>query len=102
MTAWWPSWKTNREVLTRNLYVPLGKSNSDQISVQSDSWLGHQGVKTKNTKSAITPELMAGSSSCTLSGWRRVQLKEYVSENVDNCEQPLTTLLELITILVCQ
>jgi hypothetical protein len=29
-------------------YVPLGKSNSDQISVQSDSWLGHQGAKTKN------------------------------------------------------
>jgi hypothetical protein len=34
----------------------------DQISVQSDSWLGHQGAKTENTKSAITPELMAGSS----------------------------------------
>jgi hypothetical protein len=28
----------------------------------SDSWLGHQGAKTENTKSARTPELMAGSS----------------------------------------
>jgi hypothetical protein len=30
------------------------------ISVQSDSWLGHQGGKTKNTKRAVTPEVMAG------------------------------------------
>jgi hypothetical protein len=43
-------------------YVPLGKSKSDPISVQSDSWFGHQGDKTENIKSAITPELMAGSS----------------------------------------
>jgi hypothetical protein len=32
------------------------------ISVQSDSWLGHQGAKTETTKSAITPQLMAESS----------------------------------------
>jgi hypothetical protein len=38
-------------------YVPLGKSNS-----QYDPWFGHQGAKTENTKSDITPELMAGSS----------------------------------------
>jgi hypothetical protein len=43
-------------------HVPLGKSNSDQISIQSDSWFGHQGPKTVNIKSAVTPELMAGSS----------------------------------------
>jgi hypothetical protein len=54
------------------------------------------------TQSAITNEAMAGSSSCTLSGWVRVQLKDYANENFDNCERPLTTLLELITILVCQ
>jgi hypothetical protein len=35
---------------------------TDQILVRSDSWLGHQGAKTKNTKSAVTPELMARSS----------------------------------------
>jgi hypothetical protein len=32
------------------------------ILARSDSWLGHQGAKTKNTKSAITPEVMAGSA----------------------------------------
>jgi hypothetical protein len=26
----------------------------------SGSWLGHQGAKTKNTKSSITPEVIAG------------------------------------------
>jgi hypothetical protein len=31
-------------------YVPLGKSNSDQILVQSGSWFGHQGAKTINKK----------------------------------------------------
>jgi hypothetical protein len=30
-------------------YVPLGKSNS-QISVQSDSWFGHQGSQNRNHK----------------------------------------------------
>jgi hypothetical protein len=44
-------------------YLPLGKSNHRPKLVQSDSWLGHQGAKTKNTKSAITPELMAGSTN---------------------------------------
>jgi hypothetical protein len=34
---------------------------TDQISVLSDSWLGHQGAKTESTKSAITPELIARS-----------------------------------------
>jgi hypothetical protein len=44
-------------------YVPLGEMEcTDQISVRSDSSLGHQGAKTENAKSAITPELMAGSS----------------------------------------
>jgi hypothetical protein len=39
-------------------YVPLGMSNlTGQILVQSDSLVGHQGAKTENTKSAITPEL---------------------------------------------
>jgi hypothetical protein len=38
-------------------YVPLGQMTSDQISVQSDSWLGQQGSKTENTKSAITLDL---------------------------------------------
>jgi hypothetical protein len=33
-----------------------------EILFQSNSWLGHQGAKTKNTKSATTPQLMAGSS----------------------------------------
>jgi hypothetical protein len=33
---------------------------ADHISVQSDSWLGDQGAKTKNTKSAVNPEVMAG------------------------------------------
>jgi hypothetical protein len=32
------------------------------VRVQSDSWFCHQEAKTENTKSAITPELMAGSS----------------------------------------
>jgi hypothetical protein len=41
-------------------YVLLGMSN--QFSVQSDSWLGHHVAKTKNTKSAISLELMAESS----------------------------------------
>jgi hypothetical protein len=41
-------------------YVPLGKSNSQ---AKSDSWLGQQGAKTKNTKSARTPDIIAGSSS---------------------------------------
>jgi hypothetical protein len=54
----------------------------------------------RKPKDATTPELMAGSSSCALSGWGRVQLKDYASENVDNCEQPLTTLLELIIIII--
>jgi hypothetical protein len=63
-------------------------------------WPNFQGENRKH-KSAMTPELMAGSSSCTLSGWGRVQLIEYASEDV-NCEQPLTTLLELITFLACK
>jgi hypothetical protein len=41
-------------------YVPLGHLTTDQISVRSDSLLGHQGAKTENTKSAVTPQLMAG------------------------------------------
>jgi hypothetical protein len=82
MAARWPSLNPT-ELLTRNL---------DQISVQSDSWLGHLGAKTKDTRGAMTPELMAGSSSCTLSGWGRVQLIEYASENVHNFERPLTAL----------
>jgi hypothetical protein len=40
-------------------YVPLGKSNS-QTRFRSSLILGL--AKNKNTKSAITPELMAGSS----------------------------------------
>jgi hypothetical protein len=47
-------------------YVPLDEMTlRDQISVRSDSWLGHQDrqeAKTENAKSAITPELMPGSS----------------------------------------
>jgi hypothetical protein len=35
---------------------------SPQIA-KKDSLFGHQGAKTENTKSAVTPELMAGSSS---------------------------------------
>jgi hypothetical protein len=35
---------------------------SDQISVQSDSWLGHQEAKTEDIESSITPEVMARSS----------------------------------------
>jgi hypothetical protein len=42
---------------------------TDQISVRSDSWLGHQGAKTENTKSATTPELMAGSSPNLFHGY---------------------------------
>jgi hypothetical protein len=41
-------------------YVPIGKSNS-QTNFRF-SQLGHQGAKTKNTKSAVSPELMARSS----------------------------------------
>jgi hypothetical protein len=41
--------------------MPLGEMTRDQISVRSDSWFGHQGAKTENAKSAITPDLMAGS-----------------------------------------
>jgi hypothetical protein len=36
---------------------------TNKISARSDSWFGLQGAKTKNTKSAIFPELMAGSST---------------------------------------
>jgi hypothetical protein len=43
-------------------YGPLGKSNSVKILVQCGSSLGHQGARTENTKSAITPELMPGLS----------------------------------------
>jgi predicted phosphohydrolase len=35
-------------------HVPL----CQRLLVQSNSWLGHQGAKTKNTKSAITPEVV--------------------------------------------
>jgi hypothetical protein len=35
---------------------------SDLIFFLFLAWLGHQGAKTENTKSAMTPELMAGSS----------------------------------------
>jgi hypothetical protein len=38
----------------------ISHSVTDQISVQSDSSLGHQGAKTENTKGAINPEIMAG------------------------------------------
>jgi hypothetical protein len=45
------------------LCIPRSDDLTDQIiSVQSDSWLGHQGAKTENTKSATTPELMTGSA----------------------------------------
>jgi hypothetical protein len=30
--------------------VPLGEMTTSQISVRSDSWLGHQGAKTENIK----------------------------------------------------
>jgi hypothetical protein len=42
-------------------YVPLGKSNS-QTKFRPSLILGHQWAKTESIKSAITPELMAGSS----------------------------------------
>jgi hypothetical protein len=42
-------------------YVPLGEITLDQISVRSDSWLGHQGAKPENAKSAVTPELPGSS-----------------------------------------
>jgi hypothetical protein len=42
--------------------VPLGHDSREDISVRSDSCLGHQGAKTENAKSAKTPQLMAGSS----------------------------------------
>jgi hypothetical protein len=50
--------------LPETLYIctQRGNGSRDQISVRSDSWLGHQGAKTENAKSAITPKLMAGSS----------------------------------------
>jgi hypothetical protein len=41
-------------------HISVGCTN--QILVRSDSWLGHQGAKTENTKRAITPELIARSS----------------------------------------
>jgi hypothetical protein len=44
------------------LCTPRSDDLTDQISVRSDSWLGHQGAKTESTKHATTPELMAGSS----------------------------------------
>jgi hypothetical protein len=37
---------------------PTSDDLTDQISVRSDSWLGHQGAKTENTKSPTTPELL--------------------------------------------
>jgi hypothetical protein len=45
------------------LYIctPRWNDSRDQILVRSN-WLGHQGAKTENTKSATTPELMVGSS----------------------------------------
>jgi hypothetical protein len=46
------------------LYICIPRSDdmTDQISVRSDSWLGHQGPKPKTEKCALTPELMAGSA----------------------------------------
>jgi hypothetical protein len=63
------SWTNGWTISTRasdvnhgTLCTPRSDNLTDQISVQSDFWLGHQGAKTENTKSATTPELMAGSS----------------------------------------
>jgi hypothetical protein len=53
------------DVKRGTLRTPTCRSDDlpDQIiSVQSDYWLGHQGAKTENTKSATTPELMTGSA----------------------------------------
>jgi hypothetical protein len=43
-------------------HVPLGQrlSGNEFILIQYDSWLGHQGAKTKNTKRT---EVMAGSAT---------------------------------------
>jgi hypothetical protein len=54
--------KPQLEFLAEFLYQDLFVMLTDHISVQTDSWLGHQGAKAENTKSAMTPELMAGSS----------------------------------------
>jgi hypothetical protein len=43
-----------------HICTPTCDDLTDQISVQSDSWFCHQGVKTENTESAIISELMAG------------------------------------------
>jgi hypothetical protein len=44
--------------VTAGVIDPFGKL----ILARSDSWLGHQGAKTQNTKSAVTPEAIAGSA----------------------------------------
>jgi hypothetical protein len=39
------------------LCTPRSDDVTDQISVRSDSLLGHQGAETENTKTTTTPEL---------------------------------------------
>jgi hypothetical protein len=50
------------DLKTLYIWTPRWNDCTDKISVRSDSWLVHQGAKTENAKSAVTPELMTGSS----------------------------------------
>jgi hypothetical protein len=54
---------TEKQKKIASIHTPRSHDLPDQVSVRSDSWLGHQRAKTENTKSAITPEQMIGSSS---------------------------------------
>jgi hypothetical protein len=77
------------------------------MSVQSDSWLGHQGAKTENTKSAIIPEVFLYTFRMGEGPTKKSTLVQILTI-VNNPQQHylnheyIIFMLELIKILVCQ